>query len=127
MSASLVGSEMCIRDSPFTEYHNPHKLELARVIQESCVYLSDKGDGDPLSDELLAKWGRVLTHHEGTRRILFEAHNDVNTFFMHARIIFENAAGKTEHRMEFSTWRDDEEGSTGKGTSRSWIEAAPGP
>ena len=61
-----------------------------------------------------------------TRKVLFEAHADFNSMMFHMRTIFEMVAGKCDGRMEFSTWCDDTAGSTGKGTSRNWIEEALG-
>ncbi len=107
----------------FQEYRSEHRFDLARIIERTCRHLATD---DVLSDELKEEWDRVLPRHEGSRRIVFEAHRDHDSFFMQLRIIFENACGETLARMEHSTWRDDEDGSTGKGTGRSWIEAANG-
>lgn len=108
---------------PYTDYVSEHRLSLLKLINETCVYLDTE---DVLSDDLKTKWDDELKHHEGLRRVLYEAHKDHDTFVYQMRIIFENAAAKTGGRMEYSTWRDDGDGSTGKGTARSWIEASCG-
>ena len=107
----------------FQEYDSDHKVSLARLINKTCLWL---GSNDALSDELKQEWDNELKHHTGLRKVFYEAHNCHDDSVFQQRIIFENACGKAQGRMEVSTFFDEGDGSTGKGTCRKYVEEACG-
>jgi len=107
----------------FTEYQSPRRVHLARLIQRSCLELSTQ---DVMSAETKALWDEEVKHHTALRRVFYEAHDDHDDSFFHMRLVFENACGKGQIRMEVSSWYDDGEGSTGKGTCRKLIDESCG-
>ena len=79
-----------------------------------------------LSGELRARWGEEAPKHWALMKVIADGHRDLESVVHLLRIIFENANGTAGGRMEYSTWMDDGQGSTAKGTVRAWCETCLG-
>jgi hypothetical protein len=107
----------------FQEYGHPDRAELFRLINCTMEELRAGVVSEmSLSDDLRDMWGKVAPKHRALQKVIVDGHSDLESVVHLLRIIFENANGTAGGRMEYSTWMDEGQGSTSKGTVRSWCE-----
>jgi hypothetical protein len=102
-------------DKAFVEHTNPHRFQVARVLNKVMLAL-DKDD--VLSDELEKELTEVFQHEEMLQKVFYEAHNDWNSCIAQIRYIMEPCCSKISPLTQVCTFMDEGDGSTGKGTIR---------